>query len=93
MGCCSTPRALLILTPAFCRKGGVKHLYHPSSGLARQVPHPTMQPSEVNPLIKVCVMSQTCTDTLSRRIVQLAGNVHVNKAIKVYKYSALPYSL
>lgn len=93
MGCCSTPRALLILTPAFCRKGGVKHLYHPSSGLARQVPHPTMQPSEVNPLIKDCVMSQTCTDTLSHRIVQLAGNVHVNKAIKVYKYSALPYSL
>lgn len=38
-------------------------------------------------------MSQMCTDTLSRRFVQLAGNVHVNKAIKVYKYSALPYSL
>lgn len=92
-GCCSTPHALLVLSPAFCRKGGVKHLYHPSSRLARQVPHPTTKSSEVNPLIKVCVMSQMCTDILSCRIVQLAGNVHVNKAIKVYKYSALPYSL
>lgn len=51
-GCCSTPCALLILTPASCRKGGVKHLYHPSSRLARQAPHPTLQLSEMNPLIK-----------------------------------------
>lgn len=92
-GCCSTPGALWILTPALCRKGGVKHLCHPSCRLARQVPHPTTEPTEVNPLIKAYVMSQMCTDTLSYRIVQLAGNVHVNKAIKVYKYSALPYSL
>lgn len=29
----------------------------------------------------------------SHKIAQLACNVHVNKAIKVYKYSVLPYSL
>lgn len=54
------------------------------------------QPFQVSggcPVIKAGVMSRMHKDIHSRRIVQLACNVHVNKAIKVYKYSALPYSL
>lgn len=43
--------------------------------------------------IEAHVMSSIRRVIHSHEIAQLARNVHVNKAIKVYKYSVLPYSL
>lgn len=43
--------------------------------------------------IEALVMSCVHRVIHSHKIAQLARNVHVNKAIKVYKYSVLPYSL
>jgi len=74
----------------------VRQLCCHGSGPAGWHPLAAAQPFEENNgylVVTVRVMSWVYKDIHSRKIVQPACNVHVNKAIKVYKYSALPYSL